>query len=120
MADRATPNLPARDFDETEAFYAKLGFERSWRDGGWMILRRDDVQLEFFPHPDLDPAESSFGCCLRLDDMPAFVETCRAAGIGPDPAGFPRLQAPQREHSGLDIAYLVDPDGSLLRLVQNV
>lgn len=119
MVDRATPNLPARDFDTTEAFYAELGFERTWRDGGWMILRRGDAQLEFFPHPDLDPAESSFGCCLRFDDMPAFVETCRAAGIGPGPAGFPRLQAPRREHSGLDIAYLIDHDGSLLRLVQN-
>lgn len=119
MADRATPNLPARDFDTTESFYAKLGFERTWRDGGWMILRRGEVQLEFFPYPDLDPAQSSFSCCLRLDDMPAFVETCRAAGIGAGPSGFPRLQAPRREHSGLDIAYLVDHDGSLLRLVQN-
>ena len=26
MADHATPNLPARDFAATAAFYAKLGF----------------------------------------------------------------------------------------------
>jgi predicted lactoylglutathione lyase len=26
MADLATPNLPARDFAATAAFYAKLGF----------------------------------------------------------------------------------------------
>ena len=119
MSDCATPNLPARSFDETEAFYGKLGFERGWRDGGWMILRRGAVQLEFFPYPDLDPAASSFGCCLRLDEMPAFVETCRAAGIAEGCAGWPRLHLPRREDSGLDIAYLVDHDGSLLRLVQN-
>jgi predicted lactoylglutathione lyase len=34
MPDRATPNLPSRDFDATEAFYAPLGFERTWRDDG--------------------------------------------------------------------------------------
>lgn len=119
MADRATPNLPARSFDDTEAFYARLGFARGWRDAGWMILHRGELQLEFFPYPDLDPAQSSFGCCLRLDDMPGFVEQCRAAGIGEGCMGWPRLQPPRREHSGLDIAYLVDSDGSLLRLVQN-
>ena len=27
MTDHATPNLPARDFGATAAFYAKLGFE---------------------------------------------------------------------------------------------
>jgi hypothetical protein len=32
---------------------------------------------------------------------------------------MPRLNPPRLEESGLTIAYLVDPDGSLLRLVQN-
>ncbi|HFT0573613.1 TPA: hypothetical protein ACH1RG_005859, partial [Klebsiella pneumoniae] len=61
MADHVTPNLPSRDFDVTEAFYAKLGFATSWKDRGWMILQRGGLQLEFFPYPDLDPATSSFG-----------------------------------------------------------
>lgn len=39
-------------------FFTKLGFEQDWRDDGWMILKRDSVILEFFPHPDLNPAES--------------------------------------------------------------
>ncbi|MFZ6826685.1 hypothetical protein ACO0TA_31065, partial [Klebsiella pneumoniae] len=42
-------NLPSRDFDVTEAFYAKLGFATSWKDRGWMILQRGGLQLEFFP-----------------------------------------------------------------------
>ena len=56
MTDIATPNLPSRDFDVTEAFFGPLGFERSWRDDGWLILRRGDLQLEFFLFPDVDPA----------------------------------------------------------------
>ena len=119
MTDHATPNLPSRDFDATLAFYAPLGFVAGWRDKGWMILKRGALALEFFPYPDLDPLQSSFGCCLRLDDMPALVEACRAAGIAQRRTGVPRISAPRREASGLDIAYLIDPDGTLLRLIQN-
>ena len=32
MTDHATPNLPARDFAATAAFYTALGFEQGWRD----------------------------------------------------------------------------------------
>ena len=117
--DHATPNLPSRDFEATSQFYAKLGFSETWRDRGWMILKRDGLALEFFPYPDLDPLESSFGCCIRLDDLASFYEICRDAGIPEACGGQPRLQAPRLEHSGLTIGYMVDPDGTLLRLVQN-
>lgn len=117
--DHATPNLPSRDFEATSQFYAKLGFSETWRDRGWMILKRDGLALEFFPYPDLDPLESSFGCCIRLDDLASFYETCRDAGIPEACGGQPRLQAPRLEQSGLTIGYMVDPDGTLLRLVQN-
>lgn len=119
MTDFTTPNLPARDFDATETFYQRLGFETGWKDRGWMILRRGTVQLEFFPYPDLDPASSSFGCCLRLDNLDDFYRSCFDAGIEETNTGWPRLQAPKVEHSGRRIGYLVDPDGSLIRLVQN-
>ncbi|HWQ85114.1 bleomycin resistance protein [Brevundimonas sp.] len=119
MTDHATPNLPSRDFEQTARFYGKLGFEQGWRDGGWMILRRGDLMLEFFPYPDLDPGASSFSACLRLDDVDAFHAVCKAASVPERSGGFPRLQAPALEHSGLRIGYLLDPDGSLLRLVQN-
>lgn len=119
MTDHATPNLPARSFDDTEAFYAKLGFEAGWKDRGWMILRRGAVTLEFFPDPDLDPWSSGFGCCIRLDDLDAMVAAVQDAGIPVATCGMPRLHLPTLEHSGKRIAYLVDLDGNLLRLVQN-
>lgn len=117
--DHATPNLPSRSFEATSEYYRQLGFTESWRDGGWMILRRGGLVLEFFPYPDLDPLDSSFGCCLRLDDLRAFYGICRQADIPESRLGSPRLQPPREEASGLTIAYMVDPDGSLLRLVQN-
>ena len=117
--DHATPNLPARDFEATSNFYGALGFAASWRDGGWMILRRGSLTLEFFPYPDLDPATSSFSCCLRLDDLDSFYRACLDSGIAEQRQGMPRLNPPRKESSGLTIAYMVDPDGSLIRLIQN-
>lgn len=119
MSDHATPNLPARDFQATSDFYRALGFAEGWRDEGWMILKRGTLTLEFFPYPDLDPATSSFSCCLRLDDLDAFYVACRDAGLPETRRGAPRLHPARVEDSGLRIAYLIDPDGTLLRLIQN-
>ena len=84
-----------------------------------MILKRGDLTLEFFAFPDLDPFNSSFGSCLRLDDLASFYGTCRDAGLPEAPTGQPRISPPKQEASGLTIAYLIDPEGSLLRLIQN-
>ena len=56
--DRATPNLPSRDFGVTERFYASISFATVFRGDAWMILRWGTVELEFFPHPELGPGES--------------------------------------------------------------
>lgn len=115
----STPNLPSRDFEATAQFYHTLGFETTWRDDGWMILKRDTIVLEFFPHPELDPLTSWFSCCLRLDDLDAFYAVCLAADIPEGSTGAPRLHKPELEASGLRIGALIDPDGTLLRLIQN-
>ena len=119
MVNRATPNLPARDFELTKAFYERLDFREDYRDDGWMILVRDGLTLEFFPYPDLDPSTSSFSCCLRLDDLDSFYALCRGAGLPEARSGIPRLAPPRVEASGMRIAYLVDPHGTLVRLIQN-
>lgn len=119
MVDHATPNLPSRDFDTTEEFFAAVGFTTAYRDPGWMILVRGDLTLEFFPHPELDPATSGFSCCLRLDDVTGFFDECLAARIPEATQGWPRIHRPVLEDSGLRIGALVDPDCTLLRLIQN-
>lgn len=116
--DIVTPNLPSRDFGATSAFYATLGFEEDWQDESWMILSRGDLRLEFFPHPDLDPATSWFSCCLRLDDINSFYSACQSTGIPECSQGTPRLHKPARQ-GDLLIGALIDLDGTLIRLIQN-
>src|SRR5918994_2503770 len=81
MVDRATPNLPARDFGATVVFYTALGFEAAYEDPHWLILQRSTILLEFFLEPDVNPASTSASCCLRVDDVDAFYAVCLEAGL---------------------------------------
>jgi catechol 2,3-dioxygenase-like lactoylglutathione lyase family enzyme len=113
MPDRVTANLPARDLASTAAFYARLGFEVAFQDKGWMILRRGPLEIEFFPHPDLDPATSAAGACVRVAELDLLHSHWQGAGL---PAqGIPRLTAPRDEPFGFRMFALVDEDGNLLR-----
>lgn len=114
--DQSTPNLPSRNFDTTVQFYGTIGFTQTFRNDSWLILRKGTLVLEFFPHPKLNPEDSWFSCCLRLDDVDAFFKTCVQAGIAETTSGHPRVHAP-RSTDGLYIGALLDPDGSLLRFI---
>lgn len=119
MADRATANLPSRDLDKTEAFYAGLGFSTRFKDDGWMIMERGALELEFFPHQDLDPRTSCFSACFRVDDLDALYADFQKIGLSADCWSVPRMTPPQTEDFGLRLFALVDPDGSLLRCIDN-
>jgi catechol 2,3-dioxygenase-like lactoylglutathione lyase family enzyme len=119
MADRAVPNLPSRDLDETARFYAGFGFLPTWQDEGWLILRRGDVELEFFPHPDLVPEQSSFMCSVRVDDLDGLYREVLGAGVVEATAGHPRLHPVRRQSWGQRVGYLVDIDGTQLHLMEN-
>lgn len=116
--DRAVPNLPSRDFDATEAFYTAVGFERVFRDAGWLILARGGLQLEFFPAPDLDPYSSSFMCSLRVADVDALYSAIRHAGVSEGTQGMPRLHPVRMQEWGLRAGYLVDLDGTQIALIE--
>lgn len=119
MTDFSTPNLPSRSFEATSHFYGQLGFEETWKDGAWMILKRDKLVLEFFAHPDLDPATSWFSCCFRLDDVDSFFQSAARTGIPETTKGWPRLHRPEKQAWGGMAGALIDIDGSLIRLIQD-
>jgi len=120
MADRITANLPSRDFAATEAFYARLGFAPTFRDDGWMILRRGDLVLEFFPHPQVDKWSSWFSACIRVDDMAGLLTEWQQAGLPHDHKAIPRLTEAFKHGQAPRMFALVDEDGSLLRVIDNV
>ena len=119
MTDRAVPTLPSRDLDATFAFYARLGFVEQYRDAGWLIMSRGDLTLEFFPHRDLDPSTSDHQANLRVDDLDALHAEFELAGIPLTVTGIPRLTPIEPQAWGARAAFLIDLDGSMLRLIEN-
>jgi catechol 2,3-dioxygenase-like lactoylglutathione lyase family enzyme len=113
--DRITANLPARDFDATEAFYAALGFVRNYRDDAWLILSRGPLEVEFFHAPGLDPWSSWHSACIRVDDLGRLWSEFQTAGLSHDLRAIPRLTPAREIVPGLKMFALVDCDGSLLR-----
>ena len=119
LGDEATaaPILPSRDFERSAEFYERLGFTVAsiyQPPDAYLILRKRDLALHFFPHFDLDPTSSYAGCYIRVADVDAWYECARNAGLGP--AGIPRLVALSDRPWGMREFAIIDPDGSLLRI----
>jgi catechol 2,3-dioxygenase-like lactoylglutathione lyase family enzyme len=116
VSDRVTANLPARDLDATAEFYAGLGFVPSFKDQGWMILRRGPLEIEFFPWPEIDPWTSIASCCIRISEVDALHEAF--AKVGLPSKGIPRLTSPIDQPWGMREFALVDLNGNLLRCMR--
>jgi catechol 2,3-dioxygenase-like lactoylglutathione lyase family enzyme len=110
----AIPTLPSRDLDATAAFYGALGFTAGDRYPDYLEIWRDDVELHFFVHADLDPARSDHGCYLRVSDAEAVYDEWAEVGLPAD--GIPRLTMPADTDYGMREFVLVDADGSLLKV----
>jgi catechol 2,3-dioxygenase-like lactoylglutathione lyase family enzyme len=117
MVDRAVPNLPSRDLAATARFYGGFGFAELHRDDGWLVLRRGDLQLEFFRKDDLEPRGHDFGCCLRVRDLVELYDAIRAAGVPEKPHGRPSIRPITTQSWGQQMSTVLDPDGNLLRMI---
>jgi catechol 2,3-dioxygenase-like lactoylglutathione lyase family enzyme len=116
--DLAIPILPSRSVSATTAFYRALGFEGGPHefDSSYAILRRGAVELHFFTHQDLVPAESFAGCYIRVLDVDSIYRAFQASPL--PRTGIPRMEVVEDKPWGLREFALIDPDGNLLRVGQ--
>ena len=121
MLHQACPIMPSRDFDVTEVFYRSLGFEAFRYEGEYLIVNRDRVELHFFPAPDHRPETCDHGAYLRLADVDALSDDWAAKGMaGSDTREFPQFRAAEDKPWGMRELHVLDPDGNLLRVGQEV
>jgi catechol 2,3-dioxygenase-like lactoylglutathione lyase family enzyme len=116
--DLAIPTLPCRSVEATVAFYKRLGFEGGPHafNNTYAIMRRGPVELHFFTHEELVPAESSAGCYIRVLDVDSVYRSMSDSGL--PRKGIPRLDALEDKPWGLREFAVVDPDGNLVRIGQ--
>ena len=118
--DIAIPILPSRSVNDTLAFYRRLGFDgKIWgAPYAYAILRRGTLELHFFTHQELRPAESNAGCYLRVADVASIQQAFAAADL--PRKGIPRMDALEDKPWGMREFAIVDPDGNLLRIGQTL
>ena len=119
QSDIAIPILPSRSLNETLAFYRRLGFDGEiHRHGNYAILVREAIELHFFTHPELRPAESSAMCYLRVSDVERIYAAFALAELPRQ--GRPRQDVLEDKPWGMREFAIVDPDGNLLRIGQTL
>jgi catechol 2,3-dioxygenase-like lactoylglutathione lyase family enzyme len=121
MIDLAIPILPARSLDATLAFYTRLGFAVGFRQdepSPYAIIGRGSVELHFFGFADLRPEDSYAGCYLRVNDVDTLHHDWSALGL--PGAGIPRLTAVSDKPWGMREFALVDPNGNLVRVGEEI
>ena len=118
--DIAIPILPSRSLNDTLAFFRRLGFDgKIWGDPySYAILTRGTVELHFFTHEELNTAESSAGCYIRVLDVENIYRAFALAQL--PQRGIPRLDALENKPWGMREFAIVDPDGNLLRIGQSL
>ena len=118
--DLAIPILPSRSVNDTLAFYRRLGFDGKIFGAPYLyaILTRGTVELHFFTHEELCPAESSAGCYIRVSDVESIYRAYALAEL--PQRGIPRQDALADKPWGMREFAIVDPDGNLIRIGQTL
>lgn len=114
--DIAIPILPSRSVMDTLTFYKQLGFDGriAGADDSYAILARGTIELHFFTHKELRPAESWVGCYIRVQDVESIYQAFSRAKL--PRKGIPRMDTLENKPWGMREFAVVDPDGNLLRI----
>ena len=123
ITDLGHAAFAAHDLDRSLAFYAQLGLHEAFRlhraDGSLLLVYlhvAGDRFIEIFPggpSPDPERRGSFMHLCLLTDDLHAYVERLRSAGVAID-----REPAVGLDHNWQ--AWVRDPDGNQIELMQLV
>jgi len=112
------PKLPMRDKAATKDYYInQLGFELFGNADydGYLMLKRDGIQIHFFEFKELDPAANYGQIYIRTDAISNYYQWLLDNKVRIHPNGRLELKPwGQREFS------LLDPDNNLLTFGQSI
>ncbi|MEU6676823.1 VOC family protein [Streptomyces sp. NPDC046925] len=127
MAETMIPLFPCHELDETLDFYTAIGFEVTFRQKApnqYAVIRRGDMELQFFRLKDYDPQASYSTCYVVTDDVDALHEAFRAGlkqTLGRIPSrGLPRIGTVKDMSYGVRQFLMTDPAGNCVRVGQPI
>lgn len=109
------PKLPMRDKVQTRAFYIdQLGFQQFGNEfEGYLMIRKENIQLHFFEFKALDPAQNYGQVYIRTNNIDQLYQSVLNSGVRIHPAGHLQIKPwGQKEFA------LLDPDNNLLTFGQ--
>jgi len=116
MLTEINPKLPMRDKAVTRDFYiTKLGFEEfgSADFEGYLMVKKDNVQIHFFEFRELNPMENYGQVYIRTDDIDGLYKSLIERKVSIHPNGHLQVKPwGQKEFS------VLDPDNNLLTFGQ--
>ena len=118
MLTSIVPKLPMRSKSATRNFYVtQLGFTNIGREDydGYLLVKRDHVEIHFFEFSALDPKENYGQVYIRTNDIEALYQSMLDNKNTIHPAGHLQTKPwGQKEFS------MLDPDNNLLTFGQPV
>jgi catechol 2,3-dioxygenase-like lactoylglutathione lyase family enzyme len=113
-SDKSIPVLPSRSLSRTIEFYKRLGFSGTLLAADtYAILTKGELELHFFPHPELKPHECYAGCYMRVAEVDALYEAFSPVGL--PTAGIPRMERVENKPWKMREFALIDEDGNLVK-----
>jgi catechol 2,3-dioxygenase-like lactoylglutathione lyase family enzyme len=118
MLTNIHPKLPMRDKAATRAFYIdQLGFAAAGSADydGYLMLKKDGIEIHFFEFKTLDPAENYGQVYIRTDNIDELYHTLLENKTPIHPNGALEIKPwGQKEFA------LLDPDNNLLTFGQSL
>ncbi len=105
---RCIPVLASLDIAESAAFYTKqLGFAVLYQQAGYLIVKRDDMELHFWKTEDRQFSENT-SCYIRGGQVGTLHAEFAARGV-------PRVSPFEVRPWNMKEFYVHDPHGNLLK-----
>ncbi len=110
------PKLPMRNKSATRKYYVSLlGFEEIGNYEGYLMLKKDTIEIHFFEFKELDPKENYGQIYIRTDDINKLYQKLLDNKTEIHPNGHLGVRPwGQKEFA------LLDPDNNLLTFGQSV